>query len=361
MKKIILTIGLFLALGVSAQEVVKTTANKFNGYGIVYSLPRTDIDIKVTATRSVEKPGPFYKYAQKYLGTAPTVTKEATVWKIKEIKASAKGTPDPDKQYAIQLKAGNTSAFYLTPDGILSSINETPCCNAPKKDKKKSAHKAQKTHYTDADFAQLYTEEMMLMGSTAKMAEAAAKQIYSIREYRLDLLTGNADAIPSEKSFEILLDEMAKREALLTALFMGTIESETIVKHIIYTPDVSPEKTTTNAVAFRFSERAGVVDTKDLSGEPIYIALNVTETGNAPTDSKGEAISPAKGSLIYTIPGYADVKITFKGQELFSHNIPLAQLGVDYGLLLSGKEIVKARFCPQTGALINLSTELPTK
>ena len=67
-----LTLGLFAALGVCAQETIKTTANKFNGYGIVYSLPRTALDIEVTVTRSVEKAGPFAKYAQKYLGTAPT-------------------------------------------------------------------------------------------------------------------------------------------------------------------------------------------------------------------------------------------------------------------------------------------------
>ena len=71
MRKLMLTLGLFAALGVCAQETIKTTANKFNGYGIVYSLPRTALDIEVTVTRSVEKAGPFAKYAQKYLGTAP--------------------------------------------------------------------------------------------------------------------------------------------------------------------------------------------------------------------------------------------------------------------------------------------------
>ena len=41
MRKLMLTLGLFAALGVCAQETIKTTANKFNGYGIVYSLPQT--------------------------------------------------------------------------------------------------------------------------------------------------------------------------------------------------------------------------------------------------------------------------------------------------------------------------------
>ncbi len=362
MKKTILALALSITLGVTAQNVVKTTADKFNGYGIVYSLPSTNINLKVTLTRSVEKPGIFYKYAQKYLGKAPAVTQERTVWKIKNITATPVGVPDPDKQYAIQLKAGNNVAFYLDRQGILCGINDTLCCHENKG--KKEKRKVKSPRYTDADYAQLYTEEMMLMGSTSKMAEAAAKQIYSLREYRLDLLTGNADAIPTEKSFRILLDEMDQREAMLTDLFMGTIETQTVVKYICVTPDISNEKQNSNIVAFRISERSGIVAADDLSGEPVYISIETTEKGEAPTNKKGEPIVPEKGSLVYTIPGYANVKITFKGQSLFSQNLPISQLGVEYGLpasFLTGKEQVKALFCPATGALMSISTETPAK
>ena len=351
MKRIIPLLGLLLALNATAQETVKTTANKFNGYGIVYSLPTTAIDLQVTTTRSVEKVGPFSKYAQKYLGVAPTVTQNRTVWTMDKVTAVPKGIPDPEQQYAIQLKSGNQTAFYLTPDGLLAGINAKPECNDPRPHAPKKGHK-----YTDAEMAQLYTEDMLLMGSTAKMAEAAAKQIYAIREYRLDLLTGNADVLPTDASLKIILREMARREALLTELFMGSAEKETMVKHVVYMPDTAEQG---NRIAFRFSEHNGVVGTKDLSGEPVYVAVTPTREGTAPTNSKGHAIAPSKGSLAYTIPGYADVKVSFKGKTLFNENLPFAQLGVVYGLdasLLSGKNRMEARFCPQTGALLNIST-----
>ena len=354
MKKIMLTLGLLLALSATAQETVKTTANKFNGYGIVYSLPNTAIDLQVTATRSVEKAGPFGKYAQKYLGQAPTVTQDRTVWRIEKIKAVPKGIANPDQQYAIQLKAGNTTAFYLTPDGMIAGINEAP---AEKSAAKKERRVKKGQDFSEADFAKLYTEEMLLMGSTAKMAEAAAKQIYAIREYRFDLLTGNAEAIPGEKSLQIILREMDRREAMLTALFLGTVQTETTVKHIIYTPDMQKQG---NSVAFRFSEHSGVVDAADLSGEPVYVAVAATRKGAAPTDSRGREIAPGKGSLAYIIPGYADVKVSFKGQEIFKKELPFAQLGAVYGIeasLLSGKEPVKALFCPATGALLHLTAD----
>ena len=126
MRKLILTLGLFTALGVYAQETVKVTANKFNGYGIVYSLPKTAIDVRATVTRSVEKPGPFAQFAQKYLGQSPTVTQERTVWQIENVDILPKGIADPEKKYAIQLKKENRTAFYLNEEGMLVSINRAP-------------------------------------------------------------------------------------------------------------------------------------------------------------------------------------------------------------------------------------------
>lgn len=352
MRKLMLTLGLFAALGVCAQETIKTSANKFNGYGIVYSLPQTALDIEVTVTRSVEKAGPFAKYAQKYLGMAPTANTDRTLWKIDDIKVTPIGKADPDKQFAIQLKGENSTAFYLDSEGILVAINEQPQTNKPHK-----PNKAKKYTFDKSDYAQLYTEEMLVAGSTAKMAESAAKQIYLLREYRLDLLTGNTDEIPRERSFEILLDEMNKREALLTSLFMGTIETESSVEHIVYLPPVNSEKHSSNEVAFRFSERNGIVAPDNLSGEPIYISVNGTQIGTIPTDAKGNAITPSKGALIYTIPGKADVTISYKGKTLCTENLPLSQLGVDFGLdptLFTGKNPMQALFCPATGAIINI-------
>lgn len=244
MRKLMLTLGLFAALGVCAQETIKTTANKFNGYGIVYSLPQTALDIEVTITRSVEKAGPFAKYAQKYLGMAPTVNTDRTVWKIDDIKVNSIGKADPDKQFAIQLKGENSTAFYLDSEGIIVAINEQPKKNKHlQTNKPHKPNKAKKYTFDKSDYAQLYTEEMLVAGSTAKMAESAAKQIYLLREYRLDLLTGNTDEIPRERSFEILLDEMNKREALLTSLFMGTTETESSVEHIRLSPASKQRKT----------------------------------------------------------------------------------------------------------------------
>lgn len=214
------------------------------------------------------------------MGTAPIANTDRSVWKIDGIKVNPIGKADPDKQFAIQLKGENSTSFYLDSEGILVAINEQPKKNKhPLANKPHKPNDAPKYTFDKSDYAQLYTEEMLVAGSTAKMAESAAKQIYLLREYRLDLLTGNSDEIPQERSFEILLNEMNKREALLTSLFMGTVETESSVKHIIYLPPVNSEKHTSNEIAFRFSERNGIVAPDNLSGEPIYISVNGTQIG----------------------------------------------------------------------------------
>lgn len=359
MRKLILTLGLFTALGVCAQETVKVTANKFNGYGIVYSLPKTAIDVRATVTRSVEKPGPFAQFAQKYLGQSPTVTQERTVWKIENVDILPKGIADPEKRYAIQLKKENRTAFYLNEEGMLVSINRAPApaSTRPAPSPEKAAKKEQKLA---AEYAQLYTETMLISSSTRNMAEAAAQQIYLLREYRLDLLTGNSDEIPQGQSFEILLREMDKREALLTSLFLGTVETETLVEDIVIDPENK------NSVAFRFSERKGILPADDLSGEPIYVSTEVKEVIEAPTDSKGKVIAPASNALVYITPGKADVKVSYKGEALCQKEIPMAQLGAAYGIdpsVFNGSGAVEATFCPESGALlhIGIADEKPVK
>ena len=359
MRKLILTLGLFTALGVCAQETVKVTANKFNGYGIVYSLPKTAIDVRATVTRSVEKPGPFAQFAQKYLGQSPTVTQERTVWKIENVDILPKGIADPEKRYSIQLKKENRTAFYLNEEGMLVSINRAPA-PAPTRPAPSPEKAAKKEQKQAAEYAQLYTETMLISSSTRNMAEAAAQQIYLLREYRLDLLTGNSDEIPQGQSFEILLREMDKREALLTSLFLGTVETETLVEDIVIDPENK------NSVAFRFSERKGILPADDLSGEPIYVSTEVKEVIEAPTDSKGKVIAPASNALVYIKPGKADVKVSYKGEALCQKEIPMAQLGAAYGIdpsVFNGSGAVEATFCPESGALlhIGIADEKPVK
>lgn len=99
------------------------------------------------------------------------------------------------------------------------------------------------------------------------MAEVAAKQIYRIRESRMDLSTGDSDQKPADgEALKLMLQQLDEQEKNLTALFMGTIQTQTVVKHFTW----MPQGETTNEVTFRISDISGIVWKTDLA-ETLFI------------------------------------------------------------------------------------------
>ena len=61
-----------------------------------------------------------------------------------------------------------------------------------------------------------------MAGSTAKQAEVAAKQIYRIRESRMNILTGDADNLPPDgEAMKLVIQQLEEQEKALTNLFTG--------------------------------------------------------------------------------------------------------------------------------------------
>lgn len=164
-----------------------------------------------------------------------------------------------------------------------------------------------------------------MSASTAKMAEVAAKQLYRIRESRLNLVTGEVDELPADgESFKLIIQQLDEQEAALTALFMGTTQTETIVKHF----DYIPVEEVTNDIVFRISDLYGIVKPENLSGAPVYLSLKITEEGELPIDNKGN-IKNAKNAVAYAIPGKAEV-ILSDGKKRFSKRIYQSHNSVSY-------------------------------
>ena len=74
---------------------------------LLYSLPRVTININVIVETEYYFPGPYQKYADKYL-TIKNTKKEASVKsEIKEIEISTLTEPDPNATYLVFLKNKN--------------------------------------------------------------------------------------------------------------------------------------------------------------------------------------------------------------------------------------------------------------
>ena len=94
--------------------------------------------------------------------------------------------------------------------------------------------KSDKKTLNGADFK---TEEILSAGSTPKMAELTANEIYDIRENRALLTKGQADFMPKDgEQLRLMLANLDQQEEGLLQLFRGTDVKETHILAFDITP-----------------------------------------------------------------------------------------------------------------------------
>ena len=199
------------------------------------------------------------------------------------------------------------------------------------------------------------TEEILMAGSTAKMAELTAKEIYNIRESKNLILRGQADTMPKDgASLKLIMDNLDKQEKALTQMFAGTTDREDKV----FTLLVTPEDNTKDKIVLRFSRLLGALSTDNLAGDPIYISMSSTAPIPAPTDDSKKKKKPE--GAIYNIPGKGNVSVSYQGKKYFEKDLPITQFGSTEVLVneLFNKKInTRVVFNPETGAILKIDKD----
>lgn len=349
---ILTTLILGMALLATAQDVVQLRPEKFNDYALNYYLPKTVTEIEFVASKTTRKAGEYYQYARKYLGISDVITEDSETWHLESATITSRGEANTDERYQLTFKAGQTPYIFVSEEHTILSVNTAPDTNITT-----TATAANQDVINDIDSSKALSSDILMSGSIAKMAEMAAKQIYRIRESRMDILTGDADNMPADgESLRIVIEQLEQQEQALTALFEGTTSVEYVTQKMVYTPTDNVE----NQVILRFSEHLGFVDASDLCGAPIYLSVDVTERGEYPLDNKGVVKKVPKGALAYNIPGKIDISLHFDSKTLAREELSVAQLGVVFGLdpaLLSRKkERTYVVFDPTTGGITQIGT-----
>lgn len=311
---------------------------------VVYYMPKTEFAIQMQYTVTTQTPGVFYQYAKRYLGAEQIITKASTQYSLDGIQISATTSADIDRAYQVPATKGwQTQLLSLTEDGRLLGYNiEANLPEPPVQVVNSSKHTV-----TSTDILPLL-EEQFIAGTTAKMAEGAAKQIYRIREMRLNLLAGEVEHVPADgMAMQLVLDELNKREAELISLFVGT----TTISSSLHTIHYTPQRSAKQEILCRFSQHTGVVDSNDLSGTPIYITLNTTK----PTVEESEVPSsktPLLSPIYYNLPAHTKIMVEYNGQHMCKASFPVAQFGVAVPLsidLFSSKPTPSIHINPTTG------------
>ncbi|MDP4276373.1 MAG: DUF4831 family protein [Bacteroidota bacterium] len=353
MKQSFLTITCLLA-SLSAFSQIQVTPLKDATKpldGIVYTLPKNVLEIEVELKKTVEAPGPYVQYAERFLGLTNMIKADQTSWQLVNIRVHPKAVPDSQNSYlaTINAKDKRTASASLTPDGFLISFNSKKSTVKPLSPIIDSKQTPAAKPYESME-SSLVTREMQQATSTAKSAELAANQLFSLREARLSLLGQEIEHVPSDgRSYEVVLGELNRMERYYTELFAGKRTVTTEVKQFEFDPKKDEE-----IILFRFNQQLGLVDKSDLSGSPVTLKVAkkpglIVESLRA--DKEKEKKQGSIG-LYYRMPGTGIFTISDGTTVYFNDSFPIAQFGTVE--TLPAKDVWQVELSTETGALLKL-------
>ena len=354
MRKILLVFFTFHCslLTTLAQTAVSTYLPGVTPEGAIYLLPKTGIRMVVQVEKTTYAPGELCKYAERYLRIKDVSPTPSVNYRITDIRQEAYAVADTSKHYAIEFNAKTAATnVRLSDDGILLAINADP---QPQNKPLSSPHSPLSTK---PDPRQYMNEETLAAGSTAKMAELIAQDIYEIRESRNLLVRGQADNMPKDgEQLRLMLNQLDKQDQAMTSLFIGTTEKDT-TEHII---TVIPDKMSDQQVLFRFSQKLGLLESDNLAGVPYYYKVE-----DLKTVPPVEVIDPKKKNkqapgVYVNVPGKLRSTISDAKGVISTAEFPAGQFGnveLLSGALFNKRYTTRLWLNPLSGAVEKIDVE----
>lgn len=301
--------------------------------GVVYYLPKTAFRITIRMERKTYTPGDFCKYAERYLRMGEVSNVAERTYKIISTDIQPYGAPDKTKMFSVRLNPKTAAPnITLSEEGILLSVNATA-----RQPEEFPAKFKQEQKPPRVNPRQYLSQEVLAAGSTAKMAELTATEIYDIRDSRTALIRGEADFMPTDgEQLRLMLNNLEIQEKALMSLFIGTTEVDTTETIITFCPNKEIDR----MILFRLSQKLGIVDKDDLGGAPYYIS--VTDLKELPEreemDEKAkkkeeERLANANG-LFVNVPGKVLLTLYEGIEEIDSIEARAGQFG--YTEMLAG-------------------------
>jgi hypothetical protein len=321
--------------------------------GAVYFLPKTAIRVTVQVEKTTYTPGEFCKYADRYLRLKDVPVSASETYRITAIRQEATAVADTTKGYTVKFDPKTVASnIALSDDGVLLAINATPKA-VPLQAKFTPAPQPEM-----ADPRQYMSEEILAAGSSAKMAELTAQDIYEIRESRNLLVRGQADNMPKDGAqLQLMLHQLDVQDRSLTSLFAGTTVRDT-VEHSF---TIVPNKDTDCELLFRFSKKLGMVDDDDLAGVPYYIKITNLHTAPMP-DADSKKKQKQEQGVYVNVPGKMKSIIFNASENLVTTEFPAAQFGnveLLSGVLFNKRYTTRLWLNPVTGAVDRLEADEP--
>mgnify|MGYP002517884134 CR=1 FL=1 len=316
------------------------------GY-LTYSLPSTVISIDVEAVQEKFYAGPYAKYAEKYLGIRPRQEDE-TLFQLTQVKMTPYVEADQSRRYSVNVPAGRIENTFMklaaggfisfadanfgsesiwrfttrtegdfSSKGVTSNLS-TESTTLYRNQKKESAY--------DKVSVQ---QNMVVEKSPEKRAAETAEMILSLREKRLQIVTGDTDATYSGEAMGAAIEEISRLEKEYMTLFIGYSEFQTQKMKFEIIPEADRESQM--YIAFRLSDTAGLVPADNLTGRPVVMEI-VPQEFAQPEVTPLETRNAKEVEAYYRIPAICNVKIIDAGNLLLQNRMPVYQLGKESSL-----------------------------
>ena len=307
--------------------------NELREGSIVYGLPRTVFTFTVDFARTIEKPGPYARYASELLGLDNVITEANESWTIEGISVSSREELDPSEFYIIESSTlFQTNVLSLKKEGLILDLNPESMNYAGnnslpnEQDMKQYATRdlgsdeyymvqsdtAYKRLSIDSSFVRVpYVVEKKKRLSADQLAERAAKRLMEMREGKHMILTGEANVFPQS---DAAILEMNRLEKEYMELFTG----KTIKQKITYTYQVIPSDSK-QITLLQFSEQTGPLNGTGKAGTQVTLDIIPEQKTKDLTIIKkpqADPSAPTYDKLYYRVPDMVNLKVS-SGQEIF--------------------------------------------
>jgi len=332
--------------GVTTERVSGAMITK--DFTAIYNLPRTSLLVTVETTRELTKRGPYFQFAEKYLGISGVTSMDAESWYISGVSIHALEEADPDNYFVLVSKNGRAHNYLkLVSEGFILPATHQPIGLQP------ARFQSQRGESGDLVFTDMSVKKVVFQETQSSMrlmqqdtafisvpvlrkevvrksledkAREAADFIIDLRMNRFKLISGEYDLFPDGKAMEAILEEYKRLEEDYLSLFIGKTFRQTRSAVFEYTP--TGNEPLERTFLFRFSDNKGILAEGDLSGRPV--ALEITR------ENRVEAIRglnfPLKddkkhGRIYYRIPDVANIQL-IDGRTVIARNrLPVSQFG----------------------------------
>ncbi len=345
--------------------------------GIYYSLPKTAVTVEVTVDKIYKVKGPYFDYANKYLGLSNVISENSTTYNLDNIKLSSYTIPDPNQLYFVEVPNGckkkNDVFLQLSESGIISGVNDFnemkpvsgTVSSSVETQEDLSDPSAQmfinsnlaesfdtiieKVNLDTITIEKKVLKKIMIEKTIEQKAKEAADYIMRVKESKFNLLSGYSEVNYSKESIEYMNDQMDKQEQEYLNLFTGITVKHKLKYYFTYVPsDIENEISTQ---LFRFSPKQGVVDTSSFYGDNVIMQIIPFGSTSQLESFNKVKQDPKKKThgFYYRIPEYAKVSIILNNKVKEESNILIDQFGVVSELPANKK--MKATYYPNSGSL----------